>query len=97
MGREEVAVRIPNDPRLLSVLERTGPLLVTSANAHGVPTPETVQDALGQLDGVPDLIIDAGRLPTVPSTLVNCRLQPAVIEREGAIPREEVARWLQRG
>src|ERR1043165_3327745 len=31
-GREEAAVRIPNENRLLAVLRKTGPLLVTSAN-----------------------------------------------------------------
>src|ERR1041384_4836301 len=34
IGRDEAAIRIPNDDRLLAVLRKTGPLLVTSANAH---------------------------------------------------------------
>ena len=33
-GRDEAAVRIPNDNRLLAVLRKTGPLLVTSANVR---------------------------------------------------------------
>src|SRR5215218_7812234 len=33
-GRDEAAVRIPNHNQLLAVLRQTGPLLVTSANAH---------------------------------------------------------------
>ncbi len=84
-GREEVAIRIPNDARLLAVLRRTGPLFVTSANTHGAATPESLGDALAQLDGAPDLAIDGGTLDTVPSTLLNCRLDPPVVEREGAI------------
>ena len=85
-GREEVAIRIPDDDRMLAVLRRTGPLLVTSANLHGAATPESLADALAQLDGAPDLAIDGGTLNTVPSTLVNCRRDPPVVEREGAVP-----------
>ena len=70
-GREEAAVRIPNDERLLSVLRKTGPLLVTSANAHSADTPDNVADILAQLDGAPDLAIDGGTLRTTASTLVN--------------------------
>lgn len=93
-GRYEVAIRIPEDARLLEVLERTGPLLVTSANAHGAETPERLDDVLAQLDGAPDLAVDGGALRTVPSTLVNCRLEPPVIEREGSIPAARVMEYL---
>ena len=84
-GREEVAIRIPDDARLLAVLRLTGPLFVTSANTHGAATPESLRDALAQLDGAPDLAIDGGIIGTVPSTLLNCRRDPPVVEREGAI------------
>jgi L-threonylcarbamoyladenylate synthase len=94
-GRDEVALRIPNDAQLLAVLRRAGPLLVTSANAHGSPTPETLAQALAQLDGRPELAVDGGVLHSVPSTLVNCRHDPPVIEREGVVPRDEIARYLQ--
>src|SRR5215510_836822 len=50
-GRDEAAIRIPNDERLLSVLRKAGPLLVTSANAHSADTPDNVHDILAQLDG----------------------------------------------
>jgi L-threonylcarbamoyladenylate synthase len=93
-GREEAAVRIPNDERLLAVLRRTGPLLVTSANAHSAGTPDNVQDILAQLDGAPDLAIDGGPLRTTASTLVNCRVDPPVIERLGVVPEAEVLKYL---
>src|SRR5690349_16276137 len=88
-GREEVAIRIPDDERMLAVLRRTGPRLVTSANLHGSATPESRADALAQLDGRPDVGIDGGILNPVPSTLVNCRRDPPVVEREGAVPTAE--------
>jgi L-threonylcarbamoyladenylate synthase len=94
-GREEVAIRIPDDDRMLAVLRRTGPLLVTSANLHGTATPESLADALAQLDGRPDLAIDGGTLNTVPSTLVNCRRDPPAVEREGAIPAADIMALLR--
>jgi len=93
-GRDEAAVRIPNDERLLSVLGKTGPLLVTSANAHSAETPDNVADILAQLDGAPDLSIDGGTLRTTASTLVNCRVDPPVIERIGVVPESEVLKYL---
>ena len=93
-GRDEAAVRIPNDNRLLAVLRKTGPLLVTSANAHSAETPDNVQDILAQLDGAPDLSIDGGLLRTTASTLVNCRVDPPVIERLGVVAESEVLRYL---
>jgi L-threonylcarbamoyladenylate synthase len=93
-GRDEAAVRIPNDERLLAVLRKTGPLLVTSANAHSAETPDNVADILAQLDGAPDLSIDGGTLRTTASTLVNCRVDPPLIERLGVVPEAEVLKYL---
>jgi L-threonylcarbamoyladenylate synthase len=93
-GRDEAAVRIPNDERLLAVLREAGPLLVTSANAHSAGTPDNVTEILEQLDGEPDLSIDGGILKTTASTLVNCRIDPPVIERVGVVPESEVLKYL---
>ena len=89
-GRAEFAVRIPDDERLLAIIERTGPLLVTSANLHAQAVRESVREILPTLAIAPDLVIDDGIRDTVPSTLVNCRLDPPVVERVGAVPREEI-------
>lgn len=94
-GRDEVAVRIPDDCYLLAVLAAAGPLLVTSANAHGVDTPETMREALAQLDPAPDLAIDGGPRRMIPSTLVNCRREPPVVEREGVVSALEVRKELE--
>lgn len=89
-GRAEFAVRIPDDERLLAIISRTGPLLVTSANLHAQAVRESVDEILGTLAIAPDLVIDDGTRDTVPSTLVNCRLVPPVVERVGAVPEEEI-------
>jgi len=93
-GRDEAAVRIPDDQRLLAVLREAGPLLVTSANAHSAGTPDNVSEILAQLDGAPDLSIDGGTLRTTASTLVNCRVDPPVIERVGVVAEAEVFKYL---
>lgn len=94
-GRDEFAVRIPDDERILAIIKQTGPLLVTSANLHAQPVRESVQDILSTLASRPDLVIDDGTRDTVPSTLVNCRLVPPVVERVGAVSAEEIEALLQ--
>jgi L-threonylcarbamoyladenylate synthase len=65
-----------------------GPIIGTSANKSGGADPadsRTVQKAVG---GQIDLILDGGRVALgVPSTVIDCTIQPARILREGAIPR----------
>ena len=89
-GRTEVAVRIPDHDFLRAVLAEAGPLLVTSANPHGAPTPRRADDVAAALGGSVDLIVDGGPLAEVPSTLVRVSGAPPVVEREGAIARAEV-------
>lgn len=95
-GRVEIAFRIPNDKRLLSLIRKIGPILVTSANAHGKPCCKTVPEILDQLNGKPDMIIDNGVLEVIPSTLVNCRVKPPVVERIGCVPEAEILKVMER-
>jgi len=89
--RDEIATRIPDNALLLAVLEKTGPLLVTSANKHGQPvTQAKVKDILEELVGTPDLVIEDGEGKEVPSTIINCRQNPPVIERNGVIPEDVI-------
>ena len=89
-AREEVAVRIPAHDFLLALMEDTGVLLVTSANRHGEPTSPSAAEAGAQLAPHVELVIDAGTLTAVPSTLVNVRGEVAVVEREGAISKQDI-------
>jgi L-threonylcarbamoyladenylate synthase len=90
-GRDEVAVRIPDNEFLLALMRSIGVLVVTSANRHGAPTPSSADEAGRQLAPHVRLGIDAGILDASPSTLVNVHSRPAVIEREGALTREILA------
>ena|SRR5579862_4816358 len=91
-GRDEVAIRCADLAFLLEVTSECGPLLVTSANAHGAPTPASAADAASALAGEVDLVVDGGDLHGAPSTLVNLRREPPVIERVGRIAVAEIAR-----
>jgi L-threonylcarbamoyladenylate synthase len=94
-GRAEVAIRIPAEQLMLDVLALTGPLLVTSANAHGNDTPETAPEILEQLAGEPDLVVADGKRPVIPSTLVNCNLPEPRIEREGVLSADQIEEALR--
>ena len=96
-NREEIATRIPNHALLLRVLKETGPLLVTSANKHGQPvTQGRVSDILAELCGAPDLVVEEGVGKEVPSTIINCRFDPPVVERLGLIPAHIIDNILYR-
>jgi len=84
-GRDEMAFRMPDDPFMLEVLALTGPLFVTSANKHAHDTLQTVAEIVAQLAFAPDMVIDDGPRETIPSSLVNCAVDPPVIEREGVV------------
>lgn len=89
-GRVEVAIRIPDHDLLREILRQTGPLLVTSANVSGEPTPRSVGAVLDSLLDAPDYVIDGGVLSATPSTLVNCRVSPPQVERVGEVPVQKV-------
>lgn len=89
-GRDEIAVRMPDDARLLRILEKTGPLLVTSANPHGRRPAASLDETVASLDTLPDLALRGNAPSDAPSTIVNCRTDPPTIEREGVIPAETI-------
>ncbi len=96
-GREEIAIRIPDDSTLLAVLKKTGPLLVTSANKHGLDTPKKIDEILAQLEGEPDIVVESTEIARsdTPSTLINCRVDPPVVERPGQIPTSDLFKLLE--
>jgi L-threonylcarbamoyladenylate synthase len=81
-----VGVRMPNHAFALSLLRRTGPLATTSANRSGGANASTPAEVLEQLEGRVDLLINGGACPGgVPSSVVDCTVDPPGILRAGAI------------
>jgi tRNA threonylcarbamoyl adenosine modification protein (Sua5/YciO/YrdC/YwlC family) len=82
-GAETIAARVPDLKWLRDLLERTGPLISTSANRSGEP-PITIADALpGELLRAIDGVVDAGLRNGKPSAIVDfTETEPRFI-REG--------------
>ncbi len=87
-----VAVRMPDDPAALELLERTGPLAVSSANNHGHPAATDADEAEEMLGWATAVILDGGpSTGTAASTIVDCTGERPRLLREGAIERAELA------
>ena len=86
-GGATIAVRVPKHPELAAFIDACGgALAVSSANLSGRPDAVTAQQVADYLGGAVDIIVDGGKtLGGVPSTVVNCTVDPPVVLREGAI------------
>ncbi len=88
-----LAVRMPDHPFALSLLQQSGPLAVTSANISGGQNPSTAEEVYAQLNGRVALILDGGRHPGgKASTIVDCQAEEPQLLREGPIPFEDILR-----
>jgi len=86
-----IGIRCPNHDFVRHLAAQVGPVAVTSANRHGVPTPETASAAAASLTGPVDLVIDGGPAATVPSTVVDVTATRWQILRQGALPESALA------
>lgn len=86
-----VALRMPKHDFLLKVIERTGPLAVTSANRSGHPTPGKIPQVVEQLGDHVDAYFDGGwAMGRSPSTIVDLTGPKPQVLREGAISAVEL-------
>lgn len=83
-----VGFRVPDHPLILALLRAIDfPLASTSANHSGHPNALHVDDALGQLNGEPDLAIDGGAIPAdaQASTVIDATGDVPKILRQGPV------------
>lgn len=86
-----IAVRMPNHPFALSLLQKTGPLAVTSANLSEHANHADPAEIVEELNPHLNLFIEEGILSsTTASTIVDCTQKPPVITRQGAILETEI-------
>jgi L-threonylcarbamoyladenylate synthase len=86
-----IGVRIPDHPVALALIDRAGPLAVTSANLSGERNSRTAQEVFEQLAGRIALILDGGKTPGgAPSTVVDCTTPQLRILRSGPISKQEL-------
>ncbi len=91
-----VGVRVPNHVVARRLLQRAGPMAVTSANVSGQANPSSAQEVATQLTGRVALILDGGQTPGgIPSTVVDCTGAEPIILRAGPISLEEIRRALR--
>ncbi|MDD5136107.1 MAG: L-threonylcarbamoyladenylate synthase [Candidatus Omnitrophica bacterium] len=84
--------RMPDNAVALALIKKAGvPVVAPSANMSGLKPPTRPEDVLSQLDGMIDILLDAG--PTdvgVESTVIDLTVTPPKILREGAIKKREL-------
>lgn len=89
-GMETIAIRIPDAPALLAVMEQLdAPLLVTSANQSGQPAALTAAEAAHALPDI-DGVMDGSCAGGVASTIVDCTCSPVRILRQGPVSEETI-------
>lgn len=94
-GVQSLAVRIPDDARLQSLLQQTGPLATSSANHPGKPPAVTVQEAKDYFGERVDWYEDGGSLAgRQPSTVIRIIDDAIEIVRAGAVTLDESGRKL---
>jgi len=85
-NRGTVAVRVPAHPVAIALLERTGPLAVSSANRTGLPAAHTVAEAEEMFgDKVRVYLDDGPRSTSVASTILDITGPRPRVLRRGAV------------
>jgi L-threonylcarbamoyladenylate synthase len=94
--RGTVAVRMPDHEVALAVLERTGPLAVSSANITGRPAARDADEAAEMLGADVEVIVDGGPVSGgEASTIVDCTGAQGRVLRRGALSLEELNEVLE--
>ena len=89
--RGTVAVRMPDDEVALAVLERTGPLAVSSANLTGRPAATDADAAEEMLADAVAVIVDGGTAPGgEASTIVDVTAPQGRVLRLGALSLDQL-------
>lgn len=94
-GKTTIGIRIPDDEYVLSLLNKVGPMLVTSANLSNHPNTTTTKEVLEQLDGRIDIVVDGKTADSIASTVIDVSEENIKILREGKISKEDIEEVLK--
>lgn len=91
-GHQTVAIRMPQHPIALSLIEKVGaPLVAPSANLSGRPSPTSAKDVYEDLNGEIGLILDGGPCEIgIESTVVSFIGEKPLLLRPGKITKKEI-------
>lgn len=93
-GSSNLAVRVPANSCVLSLLQQCKYLVGTSANISGGKSCKSAQEVIGSgLDGF-DALLDGGPVGGIESTIVDMTGAAPMILRKGAIKSGEVLRLI---
>ena len=94
--RGTVAVRMPDHEIARELLERTGPLAVSSANRTGMPAATDADQAMEMIGEEVAVIVDGGTSPGgAASTIVDATGPQGRILRRGALSLEQLNKVLE--
>ena len=93
-GLETIGIRIPDDPFVLELLKRVGPMLVTSANISGQETLLNDLDVYHEFNGKLKMIVKGKCQNTLASTVVKID-DDVTILRQGCISEEKIREVLK--
>ena len=93
---EKIGFRMPANKTALELIRASGvPVVAPSANLSGRSAPVTAEEAMADLEGKIDMVIDGGRTEVgLESTVVDMTVDPFKVLRAGAIKEEELLRAL---
>ena len=80
-----IGVRVPDSVVVRTIAARVGPIVTTSANRSGDPTPTDADAAARSLLDDVGLVVDAGPCGGLASTVVDVTVTPFRIVRRGAV------------
>jgi L-threonylcarbamoyladenylate synthase len=91
-GLEKVAVRVPNHPLTLELLDHLDfPLAAPSANPFGYVSPTSAQHVFDQLNGKVDYILDGDSSEVgVESTIIGMDGSALIVYRKGGLELERI-------
>lgn len=85
-----IGVRCPASPIVRALAARVGPIVATSANRSGTPTPRAAAEAARGLAGSVDLIVDGGPCTESASTVADMTCTPPRLVRVGPISQAQL-------
>lgn len=91
-GKPSVAVRIPQHPFCLALLEQAGPLAVTSANRSGAPALVTYDAVKAQFGDHIQYTIQEDAFGKASSTIIDFTQERPVVLRQGELDLTKILR-----
>ncbi len=97
LAEETIGVRIPALPEpAADVVRAAGAVMATSANLHGGRDPRTLDEVPDEIRAACGALVDGGKLPGIPSTLLDLTGAEPRVLREGAVPAVEALAFVRR-